>query len=235
MQIPSRFPIFLALSLVVWGCATTEPAKVAAPPVDRPVQFYLGAIDLPLKSAPDPSSQDGAKVNLNERVQSVERGAAGWFLVRTADGRQGWVSDKYLKIDPVTNLYVRRWGAKLQASPDERGKTILRLRANDEVRLLDQQPRGFAQVTVGRTQDTGWVKVNDLSVGRVVVRARKHRPTAPGSPPAAEEPPVEEAPPAPSAPAKPSILEPSPAQAAPPPAGKQPPKPKAKPGMFDPF
>jgi uncharacterized protein YgiM (DUF1202 family) len=238
MQIFCRFMFSLALSLGVWGCAAPEPARVA-PPVETPVQFYLGALDLHLKSAPDPGSQDGARVSLNERVQSLERGAGGWFLVRAADGRQGWVSDKFLKVDPVTNLYVRRWGAKLQATPDDRGKTLQRLRANDEIQLLDPQPKDFARVTLGRTQDTGWVKVDDLSMARVVVKARKRRVAAPaGSSRAAEEAEesqAEEAADAPVAPAKPSVLGPPAAEAAPPPGDKQPARPKAKPGMFDPF
>lgn len=233
MSFQRFFLLGMVLALAVWGCATAT-VPVAPPRPEIKSYFYIGMVELDLKSLPDPASSDAAKVSLNERVEMLERGPAGWMLVRTADGRQGWANEKFLKIDPVTDLYVRRWGLRLRATPDNRGKTVARLRANDQVKLLDLNPHGWAQVVVQRTQSTGWLELNNLSVDQVVVRVRKRRPaTKEGAKEAASEEAAPEE--AEAAPAKPGLLGPSPAEAAPPPEKKMPTQRKAKPGMFDPF
>lgn len=216
----------LGLVLGAWGCATTETAKVAAPREEPKVFYYVGAMDLALKSAPDPNSSDVGRVTLNEKVEQLQR-SANWFQVRTADGRTGWANEKYLTLRPVADLYVRRWGVNLKASPAGSAKSVTRTRINDRVKLLEKGSQGWARVTVDRTQSTGWLELKDLSVERVVVR-RVRRAKAGPAKPGEEEAAAEEA-------AEPSLLGPAPAQAAPPPAKKAPARPKTRPEMFDPF
>jgi uncharacterized protein YgiM (DUF1202 family) len=219
--------VILSLGLVLglWGCATTETAPVAPPRAEPKVFYYVGAMDLALKNAPDAASSDVGRVTLNERVEQLQR-SANWFQVRTADGRTGWANEKYLALRPVSDLYVRRWGLRLKASPADSAKGVARLRLNDRAKLLEQNSQGWAKVTVDRTQSTGWLELKNLSVDRVVVRRFRRARTGPAKPGEEEAPPEE---------AGPSLLGPTPAEAAPPPAKKAPARPKTRPEMFEPF
>jgi len=228
----------MAIALGLWGCATAEPVKVEPAPVERATFFYVGAMELALKSAPDPGSSTAANVRLNERVQQLER-QGSWFLVRADDGRQGWANDRDLTLRPVTDLYVRRGGVSLRAAPQGTSKSLARLRTNDQVTLVDKDSQGWAKITVGRLGQTGWLEIKDLSLSKVAVR-RVVRAKGAGAAPAEEE--AAEAaeptaPPAAAPPAAPGLLAPKAATAAPPPAEPAPataPR-KAKPGMFEPF
>jgi uncharacterized protein YgiM (DUF1202 family) len=190
--------------------------------------YYVGVKEIKLKTQPDPAAADAATVKLNERVQSLKR-QGGWFLVRTAGGQEGWANDRYLKLDPVSDFYVRRWGVRLRQAPEGRAKTVDRLRLNDQVKLLEQNDQGWARVTNSRSQKTGWLEMNDLSTDKTVVRRRYKKPgQAEPATPETGAPPEEP----PAAPA-PGILTPAPAQAAPPP--KAPAPRKQRPELFEPF
>lgn len=217
----------LGLGLALWGCASgggATPAPVTR--VEQPVMYYVSAMQLTLKSAPDPASADAGQVSLNDRVERLER-QGSWFKVRTADGREGWANDRDLSLRPVSDLYARRWGLSLKDSPSGAAKTVARLRTNDQVKVLETNNQGWARVTVARTRNTGWLEIKDLSPDKVVVRRYRKAKTAAGKPD--EEAAVEEAPPAPA------VLGPGKAEAAPPPAKKAPGKPKTRPDMFEPF
>ncbi|RJR44152.1 MAG: hypothetical protein C4567_04730 [Deltaproteobacteria bacterium] len=236
-----RKPAWLlgALALGFLGCATAEPVRVEAPVVERHTFFYVAEMEISLKSGPEETGGDAAKVGLNDRVQQVER-RGSWFLVRTADGRQGWANDRDLSLRPVSDLFVRRWGARLQAEPGEKSKTVTRLRQNDRVQLVDKDPQGWAKVTVARTGNTGWLELRDLATAQVVVRPRRSKPGEPAAAPPSTGTPEPAGPPAQAAPppqqAAPSTgLGPKAAEAAPPPAKTSPAPRKAKPGMFEPF
>lgn len=221
------------VGLGLWGCATAGPT-VVSPPVERALYYYVGAKELDLHTAADPQSSVSATVTLNERVQKTDQSPTGWFLVQAADGRSGWASERYFKLDPVTDFYVAKWGVRLRAAADNKAKAVSKLRLNDSVKLLDPNPRqGWVQVVVERNQSTGWIELRNLSKDRVVVRRRIRR--APATPGAAAEEATKEA--AEEAPETPSLLTPAPAEAAPPPAKKKPipPRRKARPEMFEPF
>jgi uncharacterized protein YgiM (DUF1202 family) len=210
------------------GCAGGAASAPAPPSLALTTYYYVGRTELNLKDQPDAAGQDTALVRLNEQVQMVQRRGA-WFLVKAADGRQGWANEKYLELSPVTELYVRRWGVRLRTAPTGQAGTVERLRTNDTVKLQEQNNQGWARVTVPRTGSSGWLEMSDLASERVVVRRRLRR----ASQPAASEPGTE----SPAAPESPSLLAPAPAQAAPPP-----PKPKVpwrerktSPGLFEPF
>lgn len=229
----TRLLILLSLVLGLWGCATAEPVKVETAPVERATFFYVGAMELPLKSAPEPGSSTTATVSLNERVQQLER-RGSWFQVRAEDGRQGWANDRDLSLDPQKELYVRRWGVSLKAEPQGSSKSLARLRANDQVTLQDKNTQGWAKITVARTGNTGWLELKNLSLSKVAVRrvTRSKSGAAASETEEAVEPEVS----TPPAPAAPSGLAPKAATAAPPPkpAPSTAPR-KAKPGMFEPF
>lgn len=226
--------LIAALALVGFGCATAEPVRVAAPVAERATYFYVAGMELSLKSGPEETGSDTAKVGLNDRVQQLER-RGSWFLVRSGDGRQGWANDRDLSLRPVSDLFVRRWGARLRGAPGEKSQTVTRLRQNDRVQLVEKDPQGWAKITVARTGDTGWLELRDLSTAQVVVRVRRSKP---GEPEAAPPPPAETpatAAPAPQQAAPSPGLGPKAAEAAPPPAKTAPAPRQAKPGMFEPF
>jgi SH3-like domain-containing protein len=219
------------LGMVFWGCAEAPAPPPQAPPQALETFYYIGAKELKLKTKPDPAAADAGQVKLNERVQSLKR-QGSWFLVRTAGGQEGWANERYLKLHPISDFYVRRWGVRLRKAPESRGKTVERLRLNDQVKLLDQNDQGWARVTNSRSQKTGWLEMSDLSTDKVVVRRRYRKPGQAGT--AAPEPgaPPEEQP-APAPGPAPGVLTPAPAQAAPPP--KAPAPRKQRPELFEPF
>ncbi|MFZ5451924.1 MAG: SH3 domain-containing protein [Thermodesulfobacteriota bacterium] len=219
-----------SLGLVLCSCGGA-PTPAPSPPAQAvETYYYLGTMELQLKSQPDPSSADVALVKLNERLQSLKR-QGSWFLVRTAAGKEGWANERYLKLNPISDFYVRRWGLRLREAPQSRAKTVDRLRLNDQVKLLEQNNEGWARITNSRSQKTGWLEMQYLSTDKTVVRRRYRKPgkAEPGTPDAGEPP--EEAEPA--APAPGGVLSPAPAQAAPPP--KAPTHRKQRPELFEPF
>jgi uncharacterized protein YgiM (DUF1202 family) len=219
----------VVLVLGLWGCATGETARVAPPPVERPVYYYVGGMKVTLKSAPDPNSSDTGQVAINERVQMLKR-SGSWFLVQAKNGSQGWVSEKYMALGPVADFYVRSWG-RLRSTPASGGKSVARLRVNDRVKLLETNAAGWARVTVDRLGKTGWIEMNNLSTSKVAVR-RYRRPSK-GAAKTEEGEAAGEAPPEVETPA--SGIGPKPAEAAETPPKKAPPKRKVKPEMFDAF
>jgi SH3-like domain-containing protein len=218
----------LGWGLGIWGCATSEPARVAPPREEPKVFYYVNAMDLTLRSAPDPAASDTGRVALNAQVEQLQR-KADWFQVRTSDGLEGWANERYLALRPVAELYVRRW-VRLKADPAGSSKTVARLRPNDRVNLLEQNSQGWARVSAERAKSTGWLELKYLSLDRVPVRRVRRTKASPAKPGEEEAVPSD----AQVAP-EPSILGPTPAQAAPPPAQKAPARPKTRPELFEPF
>jgi len=228
--------VLLSASLLaVFGCAGAAPTPVSNLP-EIPIYYYVGALELNLKSTPDSAGSDGVSVRLNERVQSLKRQGA-WFLVRTAAGQDGWANDRDLELEPVKKIYVRRWGVHLRQSPEDRAASLARLRVNDQLTVLEQNESGWTRVTVARTGNTGWLKSSDLSLDRVSVprpvKRRSQPAPAPATVPSVTPTPAEAAPP----PAQPA---PPPPEAAPPPPQDPTPAPppgprKARPELFEPF
>jgi uncharacterized protein YgiM (DUF1202 family) len=236
MNVSRWVALSLILGLGLWGCATGETARVEAPPVERPVYYYVGGLKVTLKSAPDSHSSDTGRLTINERVKMVKR-SASWFLVQAQDGSQGWVSEKYLALRPVADFYVSRWG-RLRSAPESRSRSLARLRVNDRVKLLETNPAGWARVTVERTGKTGWIELRNLSTKKVAVRRYRRPSKGAAKTGSAEEGPAAagEAPPGGVTPASPSGPAPKAAEAAEtPPAKQAPAKPKARPEMFDAF
>jgi uncharacterized protein YgiM (DUF1202 family) len=204
--------------------------------VERPVCYYVGGLNVTLKSAPDLNSSDTGRLTVNERVKMVKR-SASWFLVQAPDGSQGWVSEKYLALRPVADFYVSRWG-HLWSAPESRSQSLTRLRVNDRVKLLETNPAGWARVTVERTGNTGWIEINQLSTSKVAVRRYRRPSKGAAKIGSAEEGPATpgESSPGDVTPASPSGPAPKAAEAAEtPPAKPAPAKPKARPEMFDAF
>jgi len=219
----------IILGLGLWGCATGGgSARVEAPPVERTTYYYAGGTNVTLKSAPDPSSQDKGRLTLNEQVQMLKRNGS-WFLVQAKDGSQGWVDERYLTLRPVDDFYVRRWG-RLRSAPQAGSKSVGRLRVNDQVKVLETNPAGWAKVSVKRTGDTGWIEMTNLSTSKVAVRRYRKSGAGASKTGGAEEAASEAA-----TPAGASGLGPKAAEAAESPAKKAPSQPKVRPEMFDAF
>ncbi|RLA89967.1 MAG: hypothetical protein DRG58_03585 [Deltaproteobacteria bacterium] len=232
-----RFLVLSALVVVLGGCATATPTPVAAP-VERALYYYVGAKELDLRQDPNPQSDVTATVTLNERVEKTDQSSEGWFKVVTADGRSGWASEKYFKLDEVTDFYVNRWGRRLRTTPNVKAQAVTKLRLNDQVKLLDPHPQqGWVRVQVQRDQSQGWLELRDLSLDRVVVRRTIRRAAPAGSTKGEAETEAASKALEEEAPAEPSTFAPAPAQAAPPSTGPKatPTGRKVRPEMFEPF
>ena len=167
--------LLMALALALSSCAEVEVAK-PPPPTPRqtlPTYYYVGAIELDLKVSPDEDSDDKAIVRLNEKVEKMESGKGGWFLVTTADGRSGWASSRYFELKPVTELYVSKWGLSLRSAPDAKSKAVCKLQKNYKVNILDPRPQNWVEVMVERTKSKGWLEVKNLSRTVVADQGRK--------------------------------------------------------------
>ncbi|HZE21381.1 MAG TPA: SH3 domain-containing protein [Desulfobaccales bacterium] len=234
MKISRWMALGLVLGLGLWGCATGGTTTVTeAPPVKQPVYYYVGGLNVNLKSTPDSHGKDTGRLTVNERVEMVKR-SASWFLVQAPDGSQGWVSEQYLSLQPVTDFYVRRWG-RLRSAPESRSKSLARIRVNEQVKLLETNQSGWARVTVARTGKTGWIETDNLSTRKVAVR-RYRRPSKGTAKTGSAEEGAATAGEAPASKVTPSGPGPKAAEAAEtPPAKPAPAKPKARPEMFDAF
>ena len=84
----------LLLVLGLLGCASGSAERIPVPREEIKVYYYVGAVEGTLKSSPDYESADVGPLELNERVEKLELGPAGWFRVRTQDGHQGWINEK---------------------------------------------------------------------------------------------------------------------------------------------
>jgi uncharacterized protein YgiM (DUF1202 family) len=167
--------LLMALALAVSNCAQVEVAK-PPPPAPRPeirTFYYVGAIELGLKAHPVEESADKAIVRLNEKVEKTESSKEGWFLVNTPDGRSGWASSRYFELRPITDLYISKWGLSLRSAPEAKSKAVCKLRKNDQVKILDPQPKNWVEVKVQRTKNRGWVEVKNLSRTLVATRHRR--------------------------------------------------------------
>jgi hypothetical protein len=101
MRIAKVFLVIIMWGL--WGCATGNVGPTVMPPQEEiKVYYYVAAQGLNLKSAPNNDSSDTGRVGFNERVEKVKRGPAGWFLVRSVSGNQGWISEQYLTVNPAS-------------------------------------------------------------------------------------------------------------------------------------
>lgn len=146
---------------------------------------------------------------------------------------------RWTQLSSTPIMYVRRSGLRLREAPERRARSIERLRVNDQVKLLEQNPQGWARVGVERTQRTGWIEMRYLSPTRVAYRPKRKPAASKEAEEASEESEGAQV----EAPAGTpeekkgvgSILGPAPAEAAPPPAKETIPVPTAKPEMFEPF
>jgi hypothetical protein len=67
MSFSRQLIILLILGLGFCGCATSGgPETVTPPPTEYKSYFYVGAIELVLKSNPEASAPDSTRLSLNE-------------------------------------------------------------------------------------------------------------------------------------------------------------------------
>ena len=96
------------------------------------VRYVSDELAITLRDAPRSDGASRGVLVSGTKVQLVERDtASGYAKVRTADGRDGWILERYLKADPIAREKVQRLEKDLATSQAE-----LKKMHEDHARLL---------------------------------------------------------------------------------------------------
>jgi SH3 domain protein len=75
-------------------------------------------IVITLRSTPNESSEAVGMASTNDLVEVLEEGS-GWTRIRTKDGKEGWVSSRFLSEQPPKTFFVKQLEEKIKALQDE--------------------------------------------------------------------------------------------------------------------
>ena len=165
--------------------------------------FYVIPASAPLRECANPGCEVLLTVYQGDKVEILERTAAGWSRVRLVDKPAGigWIPNGWLSFSPdrksvtLPTYYVNSDSLPLREHPRPEARTLTTLRFNDGVEMLGVGASGWAQVRDLKTSQVGWAPPRYLSATSLSSPPSSPRRRAP-----ARKAPPKEAP----APAKPS-------------------------------
>lgn len=121
------------LLLLLFACA-------AATAQDQ-IRYVTDELAIVLRDTPDGAGASRGVLTSGARVQVLEsRPGTGYARVRTADGREAWILERYLKAEPVARSRVERAERELAGTQAE-----LKKLKDDHARLLED----FARISAG--------------------------------------------------------------------------------------
>ena len=113
------------------------------------VRYVTDELAIVLRDRPSGESASRGVVTSGTRVQVLENDAAsGYAKVRTADGREAWILDRYLKKEPIAATRLERAEKDLAAAQAE-----LKKLKDDHARLLTD----FERISGGQPVASGEV------------------------------------------------------------------------------
>jgi len=116
-------------------------AVSAAAPAQDKIRYVTDELAIVLRDTPDGNAASRGVLTSGARVQVLEsRPASGYARVRTADGREAWILERYLTDEPVARTRVERAERELAAAQAE-----LKKLKEDHARLLED----FARISGG--------------------------------------------------------------------------------------
>jgi SH3 domain protein len=124
-----RIALFL---LVLWSAAGFAQEQV---------RYVTDELAIALRDGPNGASASRGVLTSGARVVLLEsRPGTGYARVRTGDGREAWIQEKYLKAEPIARTRVDRAEKELAAAQAE-----LKKLKEDHARLLED----FARISGG--------------------------------------------------------------------------------------
>ena len=164
--------------------------------------FYVIPTSAPLRECASPGCAVLLTVYQGDKVEILERTAAGWSKVRLVDKPAGigWIPNDWLSFSPdrksvtLPTYYVNRDNLPLREHPRPEANVLTMLNFNDRVEMLGVGTSGWAQVRDLKSSVLGWAPPRYLSETSLRSPSSSKRRRAP----ARKAPPKED--PAPAAP-----------------------------------
>jgi len=98
-------------------------AASAAAVAQEPVRYVTDVLVIALRDGPRGEAPARGVLNSGARVVLLEsRRDTGYARVRTSDGREAWIQEKYLVAEPIARTRVERAEKELAAAQAELGK-----------------------------------------------------------------------------------------------------------------
>ena len=123
----------IACLLLLLACSVPAVAE------DK-VRYVTDELAIVLRDTPGGSGASRGQLLSGARLVVLESGPNGYARVRTADGREAWILEKYLQPEPVARTRVERAEKDLAAAQAE-----LKKLKEDHARLLED----FARISGG--------------------------------------------------------------------------------------
>ena len=95
------------------------------------VRYVTDELAIALRDGPNGEAPTRGVLTSGARVVLLESAPSGYARVRTGDGREAWIQEKYLKAEPIARMRVERAEKDLAAAEAE-----LKKLKDDHARLL---------------------------------------------------------------------------------------------------
>jgi uncharacterized protein YgiM (DUF1202 family) len=163
-----RFFGLMALMLAVLaGCQSSSYYAYTPAPPPPPEYYYVLPSSTYVRGCPSYGDECAiiAQVFAGDRVQLLDRNAAGWSQVKAErTGMVGWIPTSLLSLSPVPAFfYVSANSEYLRECSDYNCRGLELLRRGDRVEKLDQDPRGWWRVMSLKSRKVGWIPVFAVS------------------------------------------------------------------------
>ncbi len=139
--------------------------------------YYVTPSSMSLRECPSNECAPLLTVYQGDKVEILERNAAGWSRVRLVDRAAiGWIPNMFLSYSPelqgkpIPPYYVNVSSVPLRDQPNPNGRVIKTLHLHEQVEMIDVGTSGWAQVRELEGSQVGWVAPRYLSPGAPAYR-----------------------------------------------------------------